>query len=70
MAEWSGNRIMDRVSVARFGKGARIEVGYTNGEMVMNTASRLFDIFKFDLMHSYGNSRHQYYKRGLAAPMK
>ena len=70
MAEWSGNRIVDRGSVARFGKGARIEVDYTNGEMVMNTASRLFDICKFDLMHSYGNLRHQYYKRGLGAPMK
>ena len=44
VAEWSGNRIVDRFSVARFGKYARIGVDYTNGEMVMITASQLFDI--------------------------
>ena len=56
VAGWSGNRFVDRFSVARFGKGARtahVGVDYTNGEMVMITASQLFDICKFNLMHSY-----------------
>ena len=37
--------------------------------MAMITASQLFDICEFDLMHSYVNVRHQYYKRGLGAQM-
>ena len=69
VAEWSGNRIVDRFSLARFGKGARIGVDYTNGEMVMSTALQLFNICKFGLMHSYVNVRHRYDKRVLGAPM-
>ena len=66
---WSGKRIVDRFSVARFGKGARIGVDYTDGEMVMISTSQLCDICRFGVMHSYVNVRHQYYKRGLGAPM-
>ena len=66
---WSGKRIVDRFSVARFGKGAHIGVDYTDGEMVTISTSQLFDTCKFDLMNSYVNMRHQYYKRGLGALM-
>ena len=62
VAECSGNRIVDQFSVARFGKGVRIGVDYTNAEMVMITASQQFDICKFNMMHSYVNVRHQRYK--------
>ena len=61
---WSGKRIVDLFSVARFGKGARIGVDYTDEEIVTFSTSQLFDICKFDLMHLYVNARHQYYKRG------
>ena len=44
VAEWSSNTVVDQISVARFGKGACIGVDYTNGDMVMITASQLFDI--------------------------
>ena len=54
---WSSKRIVDQFSVARFGKGARIGVDYTGGEMVMISTSQLYDICKFDLMHSYVNVR-------------
>ena len=37
VAGWSGNRIVDRFSVARIGKRARIGVDFTYGEMVMIT---------------------------------
>ena len=35
----------------------------------MITSSQVFDICKFDLMRSYVNVQHRYYKRGLGAPM-
>ena len=64
-AEWSDNSIVDRFSVARFGKCARIGVDYTSGEMVVITASQLFNICKLDLLRSYDivNASHRYYKK-------
>ena len=53
VAAWSGRRSVDRFSVARHSKAARIGADYTDGEYVMITSSQLFDICKFDLMHSY-----------------
>ena len=35
----------------------------------MISTSQLCDICRFGVMHSYVNVRHQYYKRGLGAPM-
>ena len=64
VAAWSGERHVDQSSVARPSKAARIGADYTDGEFVMITSSQLFDICKFDLMHSYVNVRHRYYNRG------
>ena len=69
VAAWSGRRTVDRFSVARRSKAARIGADYTDGEYVMIASSQLFDICTFDLMHSYANVRHRYYKRGLGAPI-
>ena len=35
---------------------------YTEGEMVMITASQVMQVCKFDLAHSYVNARHKLYK--------
>ena len=69
VASWSGRRSVDRFSVARHSKAARIGADYTDGEydIVMITSLQLFDIC--DLMQLYVNVRHRYYKRGLGAPM-
>ena len=55
VAAWSGKRSVDRFSVARHSKAAQTGADYTDGEFVMITSSQLFDICKFDLMHSYVN---------------
>ena len=71
VAGWFGKRTVDRLSVAAFGKGAHIGADYTKsyGEMVTISTPQLFDISKYDLMHSYVKVQHQYYKRGLGTPM-
>ena len=51
VAVWSGRRCVDRFSVTRHSKAARIGADYTDGEYVMITSSQIFDICKFDLIH-------------------
>ena len=36
---------------------------YTEGGMVMITASQVMQVHKFDLAHSYVNVRHKLYKQ-------
>ena len=55
VAAWSGRRSVDRFSVARHNKAADIGADYKDGKYVMIASSQLFDICKFDLMHSYVN---------------
>ena len=71
MAKWTSNktRRVDRFSVAKYGTAVQVGCDYTEGEMVMITASQVMQVCKFDLAHSYVNVRHKLYKRGLGAPM-
>ena len=56
---------VDRFTVAKYGKAVQLGCDYTEGEMVMITASQVMQVCKFDLAHSYVNVRHKLYKRGL-----
>ena len=71
VAKWTSNktRRVDRLSVAKYGKAVRVGCNYTEGEMVMLTASQVMQVCKFDLAYLYVNVRHNLYKLGLGAPM-
>ena len=71
VAKWTSNktRLIDRFSVARYGKVAQTGCDYTEGEIVMITAKQVMQVSRYDLSHSYVIVRHTLYKRGLGAPM-
>ena len=64
-AKWSTNktRRVARFSVAKFGKAVQLGCDYTEGVMVMITASQVMQVCQFDLAHSYVNVKHKIYQR-------